>query len=148
MEKDVFWADQGPLELHCVSVETSELSHVLREDIVNVRIMSEVNLRVTRLWGSWVLAEYNFITTLVHVGLPEVNVAYARVIRLVSVRPNAQKPDSKFKSVFCCVEGLRILIVHVFEDCVHDEVRLFVVYQHQQSEHKNCNGALKKSLFV
>ena len=60
------------------------------------------------------------------------DVAYSRVVRFVSERPNAQKPDSEFKSVFCCIEGFRVVIIHVFKNCVHDKVWLLIVDQHRE----------------
>ena len=51
------------------------------------------------------------------------------IVVYILVRPNRKKAESKFELFFSCVEGLRILVVHIPKHRVLDKVWLAISHQ-------------------
>ena len=61
-----------------------------------------------------------------HLDTPHIDMSDSGVVLDKLVREDRKEGDCKFKVGFIGVDGVRIVCVHVFENGVDDEVRLFV----------------------
>ena len=109
-------------------VQTCEQCHILSEELRRL-ILQEVLLRVARLRLEWVLEKSNLIVSDFHFDSSHIDLADARVMLFEHVGFDRKERYSKFKTVFLSLERLWVVIVHIFEHGVDNEVRLFVVNQ-------------------
>ena len=109
-----------------VILKAHKFSHVWPKRAFR-RVSLKVLGGITRRYRWRVLVEENFATCLIYVYTPHINLAIAWVEFFIIVRPYAEKADSELKKVFCRVEWCIILIIHVLEDRVDNELGLCMI---------------------
>ena len=128
MEEVVERRDIGTQKFNFICIRTCELCHVFLKGTV-VSGLCKIHCRVAVDKISFVPDKNNLLPLLIHVNCSHMYVTNSFIVVYILVRPNRKKAESKFELFFSCVEGLRILVVHIPQNRVLDKVRLTMSHQ-------------------